>query len=79
MLDNAEAINRPMKAFDVNAVQNPQLLKYRPDGLIPVKAGFNIQSAIQYYPTIPLSSALEVYDRLDIIQATQSGVTNAAK
>ena len=79
MLDNAEAINRPMKAFDVNAIQNPQLLKYRPDGLIPVKAGFNIQSAIQFYPTIPLNTALEVYDRLDVIQATQSGVTNASK
>jgi ABC-type glycerol-3-phosphate transport system substrate-binding protein len=30
-LDNAEAINRPMKAWDVNAIDNPALLNYRPD------------------------------------------------
>jgi len=37
MLDNGEAINRPMRAFNVDAIVNPALLKYRKDGLMPVK------------------------------------------
>lgn len=79
MLDNAEAINRPMRAFDVGAVENPALLKFRKDGLIPVKTGFDVQKAIQTLPVIPLNTSIEVYDKLDIIIATQSGVTNGAR
>lgn len=79
MLDNAEAINRPMRAFDVGAVENPLLLKFRKDWLIPVKSGFNVQQAIQSLPVIPLTTSLQVYDKLDIITSTQSGVTNGAR
>lgn len=79
MLDNAEAINRPMRAFDVWAVENPLLLKFRKDGLIPVKSGFNVQQAIQSLPVIPLTTSLQVYDKLDTITSTQSGVTNGAR
>lgn len=37
MLDNSEAINHPMRAFNTEAIENPAFLKYRPDGLMPVK------------------------------------------
>lgn len=78
-LDNAEAINRPMKAFNVNAIEDPALLEYRTDGLIPVKAGFNVQQDIQFFQTVPLNPAMTVYDKLDEIVSTQSGVTNGAR
>lgn len=78
-LDNAEAINRPMKAFNVNAVENPALLEYRPDGLIPVKQGFDASKDIQFFQTVPLNPAMNVYDKLDQIISTQSGVTNGAR
>lgn len=79
MLDNGEAINRPMKAFDVDAIKNPSLLKYRKDGLIPVKAGTDINKAIQFFPTVGLQTAIQVYDKLASIIDVNSGVTSGAK
>jgi succinate dehydrogenase flavin-adding protein (antitoxin of CptAB toxin-antitoxin module) len=79
MLDNGEAINRPMKAFDVDAIKNPALLKYRRDGLIPVKAGTDINKAIQFFPVTPIQTAIQVYDKLDEIVGLNSGVTSATK
>lgn len=79
MLDNGEAINRPMKAFDVDAIKNPALLKYRKDGLIPVKAGTDINKAVQFFPTAPIQTAIQVYDKLSEIIDINSGVTNDTK
>lgn len=79
MLDNSEAINHPMRAFSTDAIENPAFLKYRPDGLMPVKTWFNIRDAIQDFPIIPITTAVQVYDKLDIIIGTQSGVTNGAR
>jgi DNA-binding transcriptional MerR regulator len=74
MLDNGEAINRPMKAFDVSAIKNPALLKFRKDGLMPVKEGIDINKAVKFFPVIPLSTSIEVYDKLGAIVDTNSGV-----
>lgn len=79
MLDNGEAINRPMKAFDVGAVKNPALLKYRKDGLMPVKSGTKISDAIQFFPASPITTAKDVYDKLSEITAVNSGVSDATK
>ena len=79
MLDNGEAINRPMKAFDVDAIKNPALLKYRKDGLIPVKGGTDITKAVQFFPTAPIQTAIQVYDKLSEIININSGVTDGAK
>lgn len=76
MLDNGEAINKPMKAFDVDAIKNPALLKYRTDGLIPVKGGTRINDAIQFFPTAPIQTAIQVYDKLGEIIDTNSGVNS---
>lgn len=72
MIDNSEAINRPMKAFRVGSVKNPALLKFRPDGLVAVESGFDVQKDIQEFPTTPITTAIQVYDKLDIIVSTQS-------
>ena len=37
MLDNADAINKPMRAVDVSAIDDVTKLKYRKDGIIPCK------------------------------------------
>lgn len=79
MLDNAEAINRPMKAFNINAVKNPALLKFRKDGLIPVKDNVDIDKALKFFPVVPLQSSIQVYDKLGEIIDINSGVTSGAK
>lgn len=79
MLDNGEAINRPMKAFDVDAIKNPALLKYRTDGLIPVKGGVNINEALQMFPVAPIQTAIQVFEKLGEIEDLNSGVTAATK
>lgn len=79
MLDNGEAINRPMKAFDIGAIKNPALLKYRKDGLIPVKSGVDVEKAVKFFPTVPITTAVEVYDKLDQIIGLNSGVTPSTK
>lgn len=79
MLDNGEAINRPMKAFDVGAVKSPNLLKYRKDGLIPFVAGTDINKAVQMFPTAPIQTAIQVYDKLGEIIDINSGVDSGTK
>lgn len=79
MLDNGEAINRPMKAFDIGAIKNPALLKYRKDGLMPVKSGTDINSAIKFFPVIPLQSSIQVFEKLGEIEDINSGVTSGTK
>lgn len=68
-----------MKAFNVNAIEDPALLEYRTDGLIPVKAGFDVSKDIQFFQTVPLNPAMTVYDKLDQIVSVQSWVTNGAR
>ena len=79
MLDNGEAINRPMKAFDIDAIKNPALLKYRKDGLIPVKGGVDINNAVKFFPTVPIQTAVQVYDKLAEIIDINSGVDSGTK
>lgn len=78
-LDNGESINRPMKAFDVSAIKNPALLKYRKDGLIPVKAGVKISDAVQFMPVTAITTGMELYDKLSEITNVNSGVSDATK
>lgn len=79
MLDNGEAINRPMKAFDTDAIKNPLLLKYRKDGLIPVKSGTDINKAIQFFPVTPIQTAIQVFEKLTEIIDINSGVNSGVK
>ena len=79
MLDNGEAINRPMKAFQIGAIKNPSLLKYRRDGLMPVKDGVDIDKAVKFFPTVPLQSSIVVFEKLGEIEDINSGVTAGAK
>ena len=51
MLDNAEAINKPQKIVNVNAIENLSELKYRRDGIIKTKNNIPADQAIQIIKT----------------------------
>lgn len=79
MLDNAEAVNKPMRAIDVGAITDQSKLKYRKDGIIPVKSGVDINRAYQTIVTPSINTPIQVFDILDRIQEKASGVTAGAK
>lgn len=79
MLDNSEAINKPQKVVNVGAIENLAELKYRRDGVIKVKAAFDVQKAVQFVVTPAIDGPIKVFALLDSIQGKASGVTDGAK
>lgn len=79
MLDNADAINKPMRAVDVSAIDDVTKLKYRKDGIIPVKKGVDINKAYQTVITPSINTPIQVFEILEGIQEKASGVTAQAK
>jgi hypothetical protein len=79
MLDNAEQINKPMKAYNVNSIQNPSLLNYRRDGKIPFKGNVNLQNDLKIIETPSIDTPIKVYNILEGIAAVESGITPDAK
>lgn len=79
MLDNAEAINKPMKKVNVNAIENMAELKYRKDGIIKVKGDFDMDKAFQTVVTPSIDTPLKVFEALESIQEKASGVTADTK
>lgn len=75
MLDNNEMINFPMKAYDVDKVQDASRLNFRRGGLIPFKKDTNISQALQTLEVKPINNGITVYEELDKIQQLESGVT----
>ena len=78
-LDNAVAINKPMRAVDVSAIDDVTKLKYRKDGIIPVKKGVDINRAYQTVITPSINTPIQVFEILEGIQEKASGVTAQAK
>ena len=79
LLDNAEAINRPMKGVVGDAVKNLNSLRYGRDKTVRFKRGTDLRSAFQIMETQPLQTPITVYDMLERIGALESGVTPASK
>ena len=73
MLDNAEAINKPMKIVNVNAIENEAELKYRKDGYIKSKKDIN--KAYRTVETPSIVTPIKVYELMESIQQKSSGVT----
>lgn len=78
MLDNAEAINKPMKVVNVGAIENLAALKYRRDGIIPTKGEYDVNRAVQVIQTPSIRTPIEVFNLLEAIQEKASGVTAGA-
>lgn len=79
MLDNAEAVNKPMKVVNVSAIENLAELKYRRDGIIKTRGDFDANKAIQVLNTPSINTPLEVFDKLEQIQEKASGVNSGSK
>lgn len=79
MVDNAEQINKPQRLVDASAIENLAELKYKKNGHIIVKNGVDVNKAYQVVMTPSISTPLEVYKTLDMIQEKNSGVTSGAK
>lgn len=79
MLDNNERINKPMRYFDIDAVEDPTLLHWRRDGLVPFKRGTNMERAIKVEDPKPITNGITIYDALDVIQQGETGITGATK
>lgn len=79
MLDNAEAINKPQKVVNVNAIENLAELKYRRDGTIKVKNDIDANKAVQFISPAPIQTPIMVFNTLEAIQEKASGVTSGAK
>lgn len=79
MLDNAERINKPQRAVDVNAIENLADLVYKRNGLIRMKSGVDINKAFMIVQTTPINTPMLVYDKLEAIAQLESGVTAGVK
>lgn len=78
MIDNAEAINKPMKAVQFKLIENPAELKYRKDGYVRIKETDDIRKAFMSLDVPSIDTPLKLYQALDAIQQLESGVTNDA-
>lgn len=80
MIDNSEATNKPQKIVQAGAIEDmSKVIKYKKDGIIPVKNGVNIDNAIQFVKVPSINTPLNVYDKLEAIKDRASGVNaNAA-
>lgn len=76
MLDNAEAVNKPMRVVNVGAIENLAELKYRRDGVIKTKGEFDINKVYQTINTPSINTPIQVFNILESIQAKASGVTD---
>ena len=79
MLDNAERVNKPQRAIDVGAIKNLAELKYRKDGYIKMTPGSNAASAIKIMETPSITTPIAVFETLETIKSSASGVTAGAK
>ena len=79
MLDNSEAINKPMRKVQVGAIENMAELKYRRDGIIRVKRDVDINKAYEIVQTPAIDAPLKVFDKLEQILQRSTGVTDQAK
>lgn len=79
MLDNSEAVNKPMKVVNTSAVEDLAKLKFRRDRIIPTKGNIDANRAVQVLQTPPITGPILVFDKLEQIQEKSSGVNATAK
>lgn len=77
MLDNAERVNKPQRIVDVGAIKNLAELKFRRDGFIKALPG-TAASAVKIIETPTIETPLKVFQQLETIKQTASGITAGA-
>ena len=79
MMDNAEAVNRPMKGVVAGAVKNLSMLKYGRDKIVKFKEKTDLTNSVRVFDTASIETPLRVYEKLEQIGNIESGVTADAK
>jgi hypothetical protein len=79
MLENANKINQPQRAVNITRIKNLDQLKYRRQSIIEVTGNEDIRGSIQDMQVPSIQTPMIVYDKLEVIQATESGLTAATK
>ncbi len=78
-IDNGEALNKPMKVVNVNAIENMAKLKFRKDGIIETKGDYDANRAVQMLTVPAITTTMPLFELLERIQEKASGVTAGAK
>lgn len=78
-LDNSEQINRPQTAVNVDYVRNLAQVRYRKDGYIEIEGNIDVNKVLQTRQTPPIEGPFKVYDKLEQIVESESGVTADVK
>jgi hypothetical protein len=74
-LDNSEQINRPQTAVNVDYIRNLAQVRYKKDGYIEIEGNVDVNRVIQTRQTPPIEGPFKVYDKLENIVESESGVT----
>ena len=78
-LNNSEQINRPQTAVNVDYVRNLAQVRYRKDGYIEIEGNVDVNRVLQTRQTPPIEGPFKVYDKLESIVESESGVTADVK
>lgn len=78
MLDNAEKINDPQKVINTHGIKNPEQVQYG-SKVITVSEEMRVSDAYMSVPTPGIETPIQVYDKMDSISQSQSGVTAAVQ
>lgn len=78
-IDNNEAKNKPMKAYDPNIYKDPSKLEYQPDRLVPVANNGDPARGLFIFPANDIYDPKVLNDMLEDIAAKVSGITPAGQ
>lgn len=74
-LDNSEQINRPQTVINVDYIRNLAQVRYKKDGYIEIEGNTDVNKVIQTRQTPPIQGPFMVYDKLEAIVESETGVT----
>ena len=78
LMDNAEQINNPQKGVNIDKIQNLAEVKYNKKNTnILVTGDTNVNDAVQILTQPPITTGIDVYEKLDQIVQAASGITDA--
>lgn len=79
MLENGDKVNKPQRAINIERVKNPAQAKYRRDSFIEIDGEGDVSQAIMDMKVPPLEAPMMIYDKMEQISASESGVTPSMK
>jgi len=79
MIENADKINKPQRAVNIDRIKNLSQVKYRRDSYIEVEGEDDVNKAIKDMPVPSIQTPMVVYDKLEIVQASATGMTAGTK